>query len=82
MKLREWNASVEYAVMTCDNLKKKGYNVKPASYTMHDGRKGIYLQLFDNQSILFEQYSSGIHDNLEDMKKSIEYLAKRIVNDN
>lgn len=79
LKLNEWNNINEYANEICNSLKSKGYNIKPKSYSMHDGRKGLYLQVFDNENNFFTQYATGIHTNLSDMKNAIDSMVKRIV---
>ena len=79
LKLNEWNIACEYANVICENLKDKGYSVKAKPYSLYDGRKGIYLQVFDNYGHFFTQYATGIHNNLEDMKKAIDIMATRII---
>ena len=79
LKLNEWNIACEYATEICRKLEKKEYNVKVEPYSVCDNKKGIYLQVFDNLGYFFTQYATGIHNNLEDMKKAIDIMATRII---
>lgn len=78
LKLDEWNKSNEYADTICKDLNSKGYNTKPKQYTMYDGRKGLYLQVFDAKGKFFKEYATGIQNSLSAMKKAINEMAKRI----
>lgn len=78
LNLKEWNESFEYARETCKILKDEGYNVIPEPYTLYDGEKGIYLQVFDNDGYLFAKYATGVQKDLPNMKYAIEQVAVRI----
>ncbi len=78
MKLKDWNESISYGNGICNELKDEGYNVKLKSYTMYDGRKGLYIQVFDQYGNLFKEYASGIVDNIDEMKKNLRINANRI----
>lgn len=79
LKLNEWNASCEYAKETCKKLKDKGYDVRVKPYSVYDGRMGIYLQVFDNMNNFFAEFATGIHTSLNEMKKSIDIMALKII---
>lgn len=79
LKLNEWNEACKHSEIVCNDLNSKGYNVKSKPYAMYDGRKGLNLQVFDNNGKFFTEYSSGIYSNLCDIKRSINNIAKRIV---
>lgn len=81
MTLNEWNSVIAYAKNRCQVLKDKGYNVKPTSYTMHDGRKGIMLLLLDDFDEVYRTYQTGICGYSE-MIQSIDSLMLRIKMDN
>lgn len=78
LKLSDWNESCRYAKEVCDKLNSKGCNVKIKPYTMYDGRKGIYFITLDNMNEPFNLYATGIHTNINDMKKAIDDMALRI----
>lgn len=78
LKLNDWNEACQYADTLCEELNKKGYNTKATPYTMYDRRKGLHLQVFDNNGDLCTQYATGIHSDLSSMKRSIAQMAKRI----
>jgi hypothetical protein len=79
LKLKEWNEACDYAKETCKKLKAEGYEVRFRPYSMHDGRRGAKLQVFDNMDNFFTEYMTGIHTNLDDIKKSIDKLESRII---
>ena len=64
LKLREWNEVLDYADQIEEELISNGYNVKLHEYSMYDGRKGIYLTLYDNHNKVHQQYASGVHDSV------------------
>lgn len=78
LKLKEWNEACDYAKVVCEDLRLK-YNVRLKPYSMYDGRKGIKLQVFDNMDNFFIEYMTGIHTNINDMKKAIDKAALRII---
>lgn len=77
MTLKEWNDVIAYAKNRCQVIKDEGYNVKPTSYTMHDGRKGIMLLLLDDFDEVYRTYQTGIC-GYGDMIQSIDNLMLRI----
>lgn len=40
---------------------------------MYDGRKGIYLNLYDNEGKIFKQFATGIWDTAEQYKNALRY---------
>lgn len=62
----------------CRKLQSEGYNVKPSTYSMYDGKKGIYLQVLDAEGDIFCQYASGIHATLSGMIDALTRSANRI----
>ena len=80
MKLSDWNKLMEYGKKLCTNLKEKGYDVRLRPYTMYDGRKGLYMQVFDSNGNFYKEYASGI-DSFDMMKIIMESNARRIINE-
>lgn len=78
LKLKEWNESLRYGKELCEQLKDEGYNAGLKPYSMYDGRKGIYMQVFDSDGNLFKEYASGINETLEQMKAALRVNANRI----
>lgn len=70
MRLTEWNEVLKYAEELCKDFK---YFLRPATYTMYDGRKGIYLNLYDNEGKIFKQFATGIWDTAEQYKNALRY---------
>ena len=66
LKLREWNEVLDYADQIEEELISNGYNVKLHEYSMYDGRKGIYLTLYDNHNKVHQQYASGVHNSVKE----------------
>lgn len=79
--LKEWNKLIEYGNELCKDLKNMGYDVRLKPYTMYDGRKGLYFQLFDSFGNFFKEYASGI-DTFKNMKRSMYINMNRIVMEN
>lgn len=79
LKLKEWNEVYAYGIGLCNNLKKQGHDVRLVSYTMYDGRKGVFLQLFGSNGELYSQYASGIHNNVLDFKRALDNGIKNII---
>lgn len=75
MKLKEWEKSLSYAKKLC---KETDIDIRYKTYTMYDGRKGIYLQLFDSAGLLYKEVASGIYERFEDMKKALDLSLKRL----
>ena len=78
IKLNEWNKLFEYGNKLCNDLKDKGYDVRLNPYTMYDGRKGLYMQVFDSFGKLFKQYASGV-GTFEEMKRIMLTNKNRIL---
>ena len=79
LRLKEWNDILAYAENACTELEEIGYNVKAQQYSMYDGRKGIYLIVYDDQNKVFEKYASGIHDTVKAFKSYIDMNKRRII---
>lgn len=79
LKISEWDNINKYADKVCVDLKNKGFNVKPKQYDMYDGRKGLYLQVFDNNDRFYTQYATGTWNNETEMKKAIDEMVKMII---
>jgi hypothetical protein len=69
MKVSEWNEVVDYAKELCQ---KCVGDLRPITYLMYDGRKGIYLALYDSEGKLYNQAASGVHDTVDEYKKSLD----------
>lgn len=80
MKLSDWNNLMEHGKKLCADLKEKGYDVRLRPYTMYDGRKGLYMQVFDSNGKFYKEYASGI-DSFSIMKLIMEANARKIVNE-
>ena len=80
LKLTEWNSVMHYAQKKCSEITDCDMRIRP--YTMYDGRKGIYVQIFDDFGKFYRQFPSGIWDSAEEYMKAIdhaiEYLLRRI----
>ena len=46
---------------------------------MYDGRKGIYLTLYDNHNKVHQQYASGVHDSVKEYKRYIDYYKRKLM---
>jgi hypothetical protein len=79
LKLSEWNRVLAHANKCVENLKSKGFDSRFATYTMYDGRKGIYIQLFDNNNELYKEYASGIFDAESEYKKALDLVVEMII---
>ena len=79
LKLREWNEVLDYADDVYRELVANGYNVKVKQYSIYDGRKGIYLIVYDGQNVEYQRYASGIHDTAEMFKRYIDMNKRRII---
>lgn len=78
IKLNEWDKLIEYGNELCNDLKNKGYDVRLRPYTMYDGRKGLYMQVFDSLGNFFTEYASGA-DTFDNMKKNLLNNKNRIL---
>ena len=79
LKLREWNEILDYADQIEKELVSNGYNIKLDEYTMYDGKRGIDFILYDNHNEAYKQYSTGVHDSVEEYKKYIDYCKTRLI---
>lgn len=79
LKLSEWNRVLTYANKCVENLKLKGFNSKSITYSMYDGRKGIYIQLFDNNDEYYKEYASGIFNTESEYKKALDLIVEMII---
>ena len=71
MKLSEWNEIISYAKELCQ---KRASNIKPITYSMYDGRKGIYLALYDCEGKVYDRVASGVHDTVDEYKKALDSI--------
>ena len=71
MKLSEWNEIISYAKELCQ---KRTSNIRPITYSMYDGRKGIYLALYDSEGKLYDRIASGVHDTVDEDKKALDSI--------
>lgn len=78
MTLFDWNKVLAHADRCVENLRASGYDAKAKSYTMYDGKQGIYLQLFDAHGSFFTEYASGIHNTVFDYVVALDNLVSRI----
>lgn len=79
LKLREWNEVLDYADQIEKELTSKGYNIRLHEYSMYDGRKGIYLTLYDNHNKVHQQYASGVHNSVKEYKRYIDYYKRKFI---
>ena len=78
IKLNEWNKLIEYGKELCNILIERGYDVRLKPYTVYDGRKGLSMQVFDDDGNYFKEYYSGI-DTFNTMRESMRLNFKRII---
>lgn len=79
MSFSDFCDAFEYAEEKCAEATEKcGRDIRPEPYSMYDGRKGIYIQLYFG-SHLFIQCATGIWENLSTMKKAIDRSIARII---
>ena len=71
MKLSEWNEIISYAKELCQ---KRTSNIRPITYSMYDGRKGIYLALYDSEGKLYDRIAS------DEYKKALDSIYNIIFN--
>lgn len=79
LKLKEWNEVLDYADEVCRDLNNKGYDVKVKQYSVYDGRKGIYLIVYDRDGKEFQRYASGIQSNVNMFKDYINMNKRQII---
>lgn len=80
MSIADWNKTIEYANNLCNELNEHGRNVRIRPYTMYDGRKGLYMQLFDCFNNFYNEYATGIWNTFDEMKRALERTAQMIRN--
>ena len=82
LKLKEWEKVQDYASKLVQNLCfRHNLNVKSKIYTMYDNTKGISLQLFDKYNSFYTEYFSGIHNDLEGYKNSLDKCYNTLLSD-
>lgn len=54
--------------------------IRPITYSMYDGRKGIYLALYDSEGKLYDRIASGVHDTVDEYKKHLILYTILFVN--
>ena len=79
LKLREWNEVLDYADQIEEELTSEGYNVRLHEYSMYNGEHGIYLTLYDNHNKVHQQYASGVHNNVKEYKRYIDYYKRKLI---
>jgi hypothetical protein len=79
MKLSEWDKSVQYGNKICTELKEKGYNVSLSPYTMYDGKKGLYIYVYDVLGEVYKFYATGICETFEKMQIALQTQRNRII---
>ena len=81
MTVSEWNELLDHAQALCNKLAEHGYYVTPCPYYLHDGGKGIELQVHDSTGGLYTTYASGssTYYGVESLKKALDKNAERIL---
>lgn len=79
MKLRDWNLSLSFARQVAEGLTEMGIPCKSADYAMYDGKKGIYLNVLDDNGNIYRQFASGIQECFDYMKESLLVQRQRII---
>lgn len=73
LSLAEYNSLLDFATKQSNKLSETlGAKVLSKPYSMYDGTKGIYLNVYSKDGSLYKQYASGVWDNLEQYKHSIQ----------
>ncbi len=78
LKLSEWNGIIIYGNICCNELVKSGYNAKLTSYTMHDKRKGLYINIDDELGDIYKQYATGVYDSVDEYKNALDKIVRRV----
>ena len=81
LKLREWNNILDYADQIEKELVSNGYNIKLDEYSMYDGERGIDFISYDNHNTVYKKYSTGVHDSVEEYKRSIDYCKNKLIDE-
>ena len=81
LKLREWNDVLDYADKIEEELISDGYNINLDEYSMYDGERGIDFISYDNHNTAYKKYSTGVHDSVEEYKRSINYCKNRLIDE-
>lgn len=76
MRLTEWNEVLKYAEELCEEYKEF---LRPEVYTICDGRRGIWLNLYDNKCNIFKQFARGTFDTVEQYKIALRYQFSNAV---
>lgn len=72
MKLSDWNRCMRYAQEKCEAATAEtGCDFRARPYTMYDGSKGIYIQLFDEFGKFYTETPSGITDDPAEFIRAI-----------
>ena len=71
MRVSEWNEIISYAKELCQ---KRASNIRPIPYSVYDGRKGIYLALYDCEGKVYDRVASGVHDTVDEYKKALDSI--------
>lgn len=75
LSLKDWEEAWDFAEKIC---KESRLNVKPEVYTMYDGRKGIYIKLFDKNDNYYIRYASGIWDTYFEMENALKWCLVKL----
>lgn len=71
MKVSEWNEVMRYAKELCEN---HAGDIRAISYSVYDGRKGVYFALYDCEGKLYDRVASGTHDTVDEYKKALDSI--------
>lgn len=75
LKLKEWEQVQTLAHVYAEELKVT-YNidVRVRPYTIYNGEKGIYLQLFDKYGCFYKQFATGTHNDINKYKTALKQV--------
>lgn len=79
MTLGQWNSCLAYAQDVCKCLSINGIAVRASGYQLFNGRRGICLQVVDNNATVFAEYYTGTYDTVNEMQSALDVLEKRII---
>lgn len=83
MKLNDWNEICLYGMEICKKLKAAGYevNIYPYKLKTDSNRRGINLQVLDCMGNVFQEYSTGVWNTIDDYEKSFNRIYETIMNE-
>lgn len=78
MTVNDWNKCLTIAQDIIDDLESKNIPCTKSTYSIYNGKKGIYLNILDENGDVYQTFASGTHETFIEMQCALIQQKHRI----